>query len=150
MKTLTMIDESIKHLDATNFGLIEYENHNNEYEGFSTTLDNKTSIRSRLAKKTPKKKGYFVAIYKKESNNINKPYSYFYFPDYLLVHIIDNDLRGVFIFTKDILISKGILSSSNHKGKMAFRLYTPWDSDLNATATKTYNWQKDYFFDLSK
>ncbi|MEG0569905.1 MAG: MepB family protein [Erysipelotrichales bacterium] len=149
MKTLTMLDEAIKYLDATNFGLIEYEDHNREYEGFKTTLDNQTTIRSRLAKKTPKKKGYFVAVYKKESNNINKPYSYFYFPDYLLVHVIDGYLKGVFIFTKDILIKKGIVSSSDHKGKMAFRVYTPWDTDLNATAAKTYAWQKDYFIDLT-
>lgn len=32
---------------------------------------------------------------------------------------------------------------------MAFRVYPSWENNLNQTATKTQEWQVQYFIDLS-
>ncbi len=44
---------------------------------------------------------------------------------------------------------KGIISSENKKGKMAFRVYPSWENDLNKTAQLSQKWQLEYFVDLS-
>ncbi|SOB44023.1 conserved hypothetical protein [Weissella viridescens] len=119
---------------------IQYENQNKEYEGVS--FPNK-SIRSRLAKRTPKKKGYFVACYISEQGQKNRPYTLNESLDYLVV-CIDDKKRGAFIFPKEILASKGILTS-DQLGKMAFRVYPPFETDLNKTATATQKWQSSYY-----
>lgn len=45
-------------------------------------------------------------------------------------------------------MKKEILSSENKKGKMAIRVYPPWEKNLNNTALKTQKWQEEYFIDL--
>ena len=46
------------------------DTYNSEYEGFCFQADG-LSFRSRRAKKTPKKQGYFVAFWEKDTNNKN-------------------------------------------------------------------------------
>ncbi|WP_053032503.1 MepB family protein [Staphylococcus haemolyticus] len=60
----------------------------------------------------------------------------------------DDNRRGQFIFPKDILIKKGILKSDDSKGKMALRVYPPWETELNKTAAKTQAWQCAYFNEI--
>ncbi len=84
---------------------------------------NLINFKSRLAKKTPKKQGYFVVIWKKDSLNKNIPFNENDIGDYLVVNILDNNNEGQFVFTVSILIEKGIIQSKKSKGKMAFRVY---------------------------
>ncbi|MFC6346725.1 MepB family protein [Vagococcus carniphilus] len=121
-----------------------YEKQNGEYEGMTFTINNQ-SFRSRLAKKTPTKKGYFVVFWEKDGNNINQPFLFEESPQETLVFVSDNEKRGVFKFPKEILLKKGILKDDKSKGKMGIRVYPEWESDLNQTATKTQQWQLDYF-----
>lgn len=121
---------------------------NQDYESISFNIDG-TNYQSRLAKKTPKKKGYFLACWIKNFNNINIPYREDNFSDYLLVLILDVQNKGYFKFPKSVLIEKGILKSPSTKGKMAFRVYPNWENDLNATALKTQAWQVQYFYKLN-
>ncbi|MEG0328615.1 MAG: MepB family protein [Erysipelothrix sp.] len=130
-----------------NLTLIE-ENQNQEYEGFRFEYERKI-YRSRLAKKTPKKKGYFVAFYEKDNLNVNQAFSDDDPADITLVSIIDGNLKGIFIFPKEALKQHGILKTKSQKGKMAIRVYPSWEKDLNATATRTQKWQIEYFKDLS-
>lgn len=123
---------------------ISYEKQNEEYEGMIFTINNQ-SFRSRLAKKTPTKKGYFVVFWEKDENNINQPFLFEESPQETLVFVSDNEKRGVFKFPKEILLKKGILKDDKSKGKMGIRVYPEWESDLNQTATKTQQWQLDYF-----
>lgn len=123
---------------------ISYEKQNEDYEGMTFTIDNQ-SFRSRLAKKTPTKKGYFVVFWEKDENNINQPFLFDDSPQETLVFVSDNEKRGVFQFPKEILLKKGILKVDKSKGKMGIRVYPEWESDLNQTATKTQQWQLDYF-----
>ncbi|AYU56329.1 MepB protein [Staphylococcus debuckii] len=122
---------------------------NKEYEAFDFRVSNEW-FKCRLAKKTPKKKGYFLALWKKNDLNKNMPLQLEDIKGKVIINIVDENQKGQFIFTKDILEEKGILATEKHKGKMAFRVYPTWETELNNTALKTQKWQQDYFVDLSK
>jgi len=121
---------------------------NIEYESCYFRLANHT-YRSRRAKKTPNKKGYFVVFWVKDENNKNRPYTYEESADKLIITIMDADKKGQFIIPKEVLLKKHIISHNNIKGKMAMRVYPSWEANLNKTAAQTQNWQQDYFIDLS-
>ena len=123
---------------------ISYEKQNEDYEGMTFTINNQ-SFRSRLAKKTPTKKGYFVVYWEKDEDNINQPFLFDDSPQETLVFVSDNEKRGVFKFPKEILLKKGILKGDKSTGKMGIRVYPEWESDLNQTAKKTQQWQLNYF-----
>ncbi|MEK4563534.1 MepB family protein [Alkalihalobacillus sp. FSL R5-0424] len=126
------------------------EDCNKDYEGFSIHIDG-VLFRSRLAKATPKKKGYFVAVWLKDNQGINQAYSEDQTPDKTIISVIDETLhmKGQFVFPKEELIKRGITKTESQKGKMAFRVYPDWVTGLNATAKKTQDWQSLYFIDLS-
>ncbi|HAP4494889.1 TPA: MepB family protein [Enterococcus faecalis] len=127
---------------------IEIEDFNQEYEAFNFEC-NSLTYKNRKAKKTPLKQGYFLAIWKKDQQNKNEPFSVIDSKDYLLVSIIDGKNYGYFKFPKSVLLKQKILTDNNNKGKMAFRVYPSWENNLNQTATKTQEWQVQYFIDLS-
>ena len=107
--------------------------------------DNQAYKRYRLAKKTPKKEGYFTVFWKKDQDNKNIPYTDKDLGDELVIVVIDDRHCGLFIIPKEVAISKKILSTKNCKGKMAMRFYPPWCTKLNKTAQATQKWQLDYF-----
>ncbi|MEN0642039.1 MepB family protein [Alkalicoccobacillus gibsonii] len=131
-------------------GNIVREESNKDYEGFSISID-RIPFRSRLAKITPKKKGYFVALWIKDSQGVNQAYTVDQTSDKTIISVIDYTLhkKGQFVFPKDELIKRGITKTKDQKGKMGFRVYPDWVTDLNATAKKTQVWQCNYFIDLS-
>lgn len=129
------------------FRLIE-EEQNADYEGAILQMSN-CVYRTRLAKLTPKKKGYFVAFWEKDLDGNNQAYSFEETPEKLIVSVIEEKKCGQFIFPKNVLLTYGILKSDKQKGKMAMRVYPSWVSDLNETAKKTQAWQIVYFIDLS-
>lgn len=112
------------------------EKYNQEYAALSC---NSLSFRSRLAKKTPNKKGYFLTIWIKNEDNNNRPFNKEESPEFLLVIIKDENKEGIFMFPKDVLANKGIISDAK-RGKMAFRVYPSWEVGLNTTARKTQEW----------
>ncbi|MEX5648457.1 MepB family protein, partial [Staphylococcus cohnii species complex 1638] len=133
---------------AFSFEALNIENWNQAYEAINFMF-NHVTFKSRLAKKTPKKHGYFVAIWRKNDQGNNVPFNYDEMEDKLVINILDGVKKGQFIFQKEILMRKNILSSEKQKGKMAFRVYPSWEKDLNKTAKLTQKWQLDYFVDLS-
>ncbi|UEX89906.1 MepB family protein [Staphylococcus ratti] len=128
---------------------IKIENWNETYEAFDFVL-NGIAFKSRLAKKTPKKQGYFVAVWQKNKENKNVPFKYNESQDKIIINVIEGAKNGQFVFPKSLLLEKGILSSDHTKGKMAFRVYPCWEKALNATALRTQKWQAPYFIDLSE
>ena len=107
--------------------------------------DDQEYKRCRLAKKTPKKEGYFTVFWKKDQDNKNIPYTDKDLGDELVIVVIDDRHCGIFIIPKEVAISKKILSTKDCKGKMAMRFYPSWCSNLNKTAQATQKWQLDYF-----
>lgn len=132
-------------LDLTN---VELENQNALYFGANLKI-NGFSVRFRKSKITPTKTGQFVVVWEKNSANINQPYSYTTSPDYLIIYSESKDNKGVFVFPKEVLLKNKILSSSNQKGKMGFRVYPSWEKASSPQALKTQNWQCKYFIDLN-
>ncbi|RAI81032.1 hypothetical protein BFS35_005545 [Macrococcoides goetzii] len=129
--------------------IVEKEDWNKEYEGLHISSGNFNFI-SRLAKKTPKKPGYFVAIWKKDENHKNTSFNKNDIGDYLVVNILDNNNEGQFVFPVSVLIEKGIIQSEKSKGKMAFRVYPPWVKDLNKTAMVSQKWQTEHFYKMGE
>ena len=123
------------------------EEWNQQYEAVEIKTRN-GHFKSRLAQKTPNEKGYFFAMWKKDENHTNIPFTEDDLENQLIVNIVDDNRRGQFIFPKDILIKKGILKSDDSKGKMALRVYPPWETELNKTAAKTQAWQCAYFNEI--
>ena len=82
-------------------------------------MKNHIKCKSRLAKKTNKKQGYFITLWTKDSMSVNQPFEYANFPEKLIVNVIDKDKLGQFIFPKDELLKREILSNHFKKGKMA-------------------------------
>ena len=133
-------DDSIQNL------LVEEQNQ--AYEGLTFELNDET-YRSRLAKKTPNKKGYFVVFWEKNRQNNNQPYAFESAPNQLIVLILDEEKQGVFLFPKKVLLEQGILRDETTKGKMAIRVYPTWENELNASARRTQKRQEAYFTDYT-
>ena len=122
------------------------EKWNEDYESILIKPKNDQAYkRCRLAKKTPKKEGYFTVFWKKDQDNKNIPYSDEDLGDELIIVVIDGCQCGLFIIPKELAISKKILSTKDCQGKMAMRFYPPWCTKLNKTAQATQKWQLDYF-----
>lgn len=125
-----------------------FETYNAEYEACCFSIGQK-KIRSRLAKKTPTKKGYFVVFWEKDANNNNQPFSEDDPNDVLLVNIIDGNKQGQFVFPKELLVEQGVLKREKYKGKIAMRVYPSWEKELNTTAERTQKWQLPFFKELT-
>jgi len=125
------------------------EKWNEKYEGILIKIkDEQGYKRCRLAKRTPKKEGYFTVFWKKDKNNKNIPYTNEDLGNELVIVIIDNDKSGLFIISNEEAISRKILSTKDNNGKMSMRFYPPWCTNLNTTALATQNWQLKFFREI--
>lgn len=70
---------------------IQTERQNSVYEGMTFVVGN-TTFRSRLAKKTPKKKGYFTALCE-QPHEKNQAYSLSGYPDKLMITVLDGQAK---------------------------------------------------------
>lgn len=143
-----MINQSIEYLtsEALILGIsdIELEAQNADYEGFCFQADG-VRYRSRLAKKTPKKNGYFVVFWEKNESNTNQAYAYETSPTFIIIIVKDKHQCGYFKFPKEVLLKQGILRNQKKAGKMGIRIYPTWEKELNSSAQKTQKWQAPYF-----
>lgn len=142
MKSLELLKIIFDSLEKLTF-----ETYNQDYDALTFSVKSLT-YRSRLAKKTPIKKGYFVTLWTKGSDNKNRSFNYEESTDFVLILISDDINRGCFSFPKDILKKHGILSTGTSSGKMGFRVYPPWCIDLNDTARTAQYWQEKFFINL--
>ncbi|MET1217916.1 MepB family protein, partial [Enterococcus faecalis] len=102
--------------------LLSEEKQNAEYEGFLCQVnESQQLIRSRLAKKTPKKEGYFAAFWEKNQQNQNEAFDATEAPEMLAIVIADQEKQGLFLLPKECLIQQKILKTNQQKGKMAAR-----------------------------
>lgn len=147
LKSINLIKELFSGTDYEITNIVK-EPQNKEYEGITFKI-NENKYRSRLAKQTPMKDGYFVVFWEKDINQCNQAYAYSESPDKIIISIIDKNLKGQFIFPKSLLLKKGILRTVDSKGKMAIRVYPSWERSLNNAAKKTQAWQAPYFMNMS-
>jgi len=87
-------------------------------------------------------------LWKKDKNNMNIPYTNEDLGTELVIVVIDNDKKGLFIIPNEVAICKKILSTKNSKEKMSMRFYPPWCTNLNTTAQSTQKWQLKFFREI--
>ena len=149
-QALTYVNKMLYEPSGLVLSSIQEEKQNAIY-GAGTFRLSSRSIRFRVAQTTPTKVGQFVTIWEKDENNKNQPYSYEHSPEFLVITTFKNNQHfGQFIFPKDILLEKNILSSKSKKGKMAIRVYPSWDKPKSKQAMKTQEWQLAYFIDIDE
>lgn len=120
----------------------------NDYEACTFDL-NGCHIEFRKAKITPKKMGQFVAFWKREKIGAPIiPYDMADEFDLLIISACNHNNFGMFVFPKNILKEKGVISNKGNGGKRALRLYAPWDNPDSPQAKKTKAWQNPYFIEI--
>lgn len=127
---------------------VEEDREAKEYSGCSFTLDH-MHVKFRTAKITPTKTGQFVTLWKRNEKGITTPFDYSDKFDFYLIAARKEQNFGVFIFPKEILMQKGILSDEKKTGKRGIRVYPTWDTVESKQAVATQKWQTQYFLELS-
>lgn len=127
--------------------LIE-EDESKEYFGYNFEVD-KLNFKFRKAKITPKKVGLFVTLWKRNSKNETEPFKASDNFDFYIVATEENENYGLFLFPKNELVARQILSTTLKEGKRGFRVYPNWSKTENKQAEKTQLWQTRYFVDFS-
>jgi len=123
------------------------ETESQEYGACTFEMNNKT-IKFRVAKITPTKIGQFVTFWKRIGSGPIMPYDLNDVFDLLVVSVRNAQHFGQFVFPKDVLQQKGLVSKDEKDGKRAMRVYPPWDIADNSQAKKTQAWQLLYFFEI--
>lgn len=120
-----------------------------EYFGYSFQTE-KMNFKFRKAKITPKKVGQFVTLWKRNSLNITEPFNETDEFDFYIIVTEDIEKYGAFVFPKNELIKRNILSTKLKEGKRGFRIYPSWTKTENKQAEKTQSWQAEFFIDFTK
>ncbi len=128
---------------------IEDEAESKEYFAHRFKLNGNNTI-FRTAKITPTKTGQFVTIWKRNKEGFTEPFAYEDDFIFLMIVVRQNENFGIFIFQKNVLLKKSVISKQNNGGKRGMRVYPPWNNALNNQAQKTQQWQSEYFINLSK
>ncbi|MGE5106589.1 MAG: MepB family protein [Sphingobacteriales bacterium] len=124
------------------------EDESQEY-GASTFRLNRMKVKFRISKITPTKTGQFVTIWKRNQEGITQPLDLTDEIDFVVISSRNGDNFGQFIFSKSLLLDKGIMTA-NKEGKRGIRVYPPWDTASNKQAEKTQSWQIKYFLTIHK
>jgi hypothetical protein len=121
-----------------------------EYGACRFALNN-AEVVFRVAKITPTKIGQFVTVWKpappdwKITQHSIIPLSISDGVDFVVISVADTNHRGQFIFNREVLTQKGIISTQGKLGKLSFRVYPPWVKAISPQAIKTQQWQNQHF-----
>lgn len=118
------------------------------YCGYNFQI-NQWQCKFRKAKTTPKKVGQFVTLWRRNEDGVTEPFNENDNDDFYIIFTEERDKRGIFLFSKTVLIQKQILSTSTKEGKRGFRVYPIWSQPENLQAKNTQSWQSKYFVELS-
>lgn len=125
------------------------ESESKEYHACRFEL-NGFKVICRNAKVTPKKVGQFVTFWKRTNNGPIEPLHETDLFDFYVVNVQVENQFGQFVFPKEVLIKKGIVSTDKKEGKRAFRVYPSWDNTTSKQAEQSQRWQLNYFYELNK
>lgn len=119
-----------------------------EYFGYSFEVK-ELKFRFRKAKITPKKTGQFVTLWKRNSSNETEPFHESDAVDFYIIATEEKENSGFFLFPKNELIKRQILTTSSKEGKRGFRVYPTWTETQSNQAAKSQIWQVVYFSDVT-
>ncbi|MFE1171541.1 MepB family protein [Streptomyces sp. NPDC058773] len=118
-----------------------------EYAAHEFTLDG-FSVRYRVAKTTPTKVGQFVTVWKRSPGGPIQPFDSGDPVDLFVISSRVGQHFGHFVFPREVLCERGIVSRNGSGGKRAFRIYPPWVETTNRQARTAQTWQVDYFLPI--
>jgi hypothetical protein len=119
-----------------------------EYGACRLELDG-SPIVFRVAKTTPTKLGQFVTVWKRPTPASEiAPFDSSDQVAFVVVAVSDASRRGQFVFSRRVLVEKGILSRAGKGGKRAIRVYPPWVTPAASAALATQKWQLESFLSL--
>lgn len=118
-----------------------------EYGACAFTLDG-LSVRFRTAKTTPTKVGQFVTVWRRSASGPIRPFDTEDAVDLFVISTREGERFGQFVFPRDVLCERDIVSTNGAGGKRAFRVYPPWVTTTNRQARSTQAWQVRHFLQL--
>lgn len=105
----------------------------------------------RVAKTTPTKIGQFVTLWKRPTPTSEiAPLDSGDGVAFVVVSVADETRHGQFVFDREILAAKGVMSIDGEGGKRAIRVYPPWSRPVAKQAVRTQQWQLKYFLALDQ
>jgi len=119
-----------------------------EYFGVNFQVD-QLNFKFRNAKITPKKVGLFLTLWRRNSENRTEPFKKSDNFDFYIVAVEENENHGFFLFPKNELAKRQILTTNLKEGKRGFRVYPNWIKTESRQAVNTQIWQSVYFVDLA-
>ncbi|MGW2255652.1 MepB family protein [Kitasatospora sp. NPDC001660] len=120
-----------------------------EYAACGFTIDGR-SVRFRVAKTTPAKVGQFVTVWQRSEEGPIRPFDAADGVDLFVVSSRDENGFGQFVFPREVLCGRDIVSRNGSGGKRGFRVYPPWVATTNRQARSTQAWQMNYFFHIGQ
>ncbi|MEU8680585.1 MepB family protein [Streptomyces sp. NPDC048611] len=118
-----------------------------EYAAHEFTLDG-SAVRYRVAKTTPTKAGQFVTVWKRSPGGPIQPFDSGDPVDLFVVSSRADQNFGHFVFPREVLCERGIVSRNGSGGKRAFRVYPPWVETTNRQARTAQAWQVNHFLPI--
>jgi len=118
-----------------------------EYGAHELTVDG-LAVRFRAAKTTPTKVGQFVTVWQRSVQGPIRPFDADDPLDLIVVSCRDGHHFGQFVFPRDVLCERGVLSRGGVGGKRAFRVYPPWVTTTARQARSTQAWQVNHFLPI--
>ncbi|GHE12800.1 MepB family protein [Streptomyces alanosinicus] len=120
-----------------------------EYAAHQFTLKG-LSVRFRVARTTPTKAGQFVTVWQRSAEGPIRPFDVDDGVDLFVVSSREGDRFGHFVFPRDLLRERDIVSRNGSGGKRAFRVYPPWVTTTSRQARNTQAWQVKYFLPIGE
>ncbi|WP_280702858.1 MepB family protein [Kitasatospora sp. GP82] len=120
-----------------------------EYAAHEFTV-NGLSVKFRAARTTPTKAGQFVTVWKRSDGGPIQPFDAEDPVDLFVISSRDGRHFGQFVFPRDVLCERDIVSTNGSGGKRAFRVYPPWVATTSRQARSTQTWQLDYFLHVAE
>ncbi|MFF3018904.1 MepB family protein [Streptomyces sp. NPDC057939] len=120
-----------------------------EYAAHGFTLDG-LAVGFRAARTTPAKVGQFVTVWKRSAEGPIRPFDTADGIDLVVISSRDGARSGQFVFPREVLCERGVMSRDGTGGKRGFRVYPPWVTTSNRQAAGTQNWQVDHFLHLGR
>ncbi|MFB8142042.1 MepB family protein [Streptomyces parvus] len=113
------------------------------------TLDGQ-SIAFRVARTTPAKVGQFVTVWQRSVEGPIRPFDADDGVDLFVISARDDGRLGQFVFPRDALCERGIVSRNGVGGKRGFRVYPPGAVTTGRQARGTQAWQVEFFLDVGE
>ncbi|MFE0191917.1 MepB family protein [Streptomyces sp. NPDC058989] len=115
-----------------------------EYGAHAFTVDGR-AVRFRVGKTTPTKVGQFVTVWKRCDGGPIQPFDAADAVDLFVISTREQAHFGQFVFPREVLAERDVVSRDGTGGKRGFRIYPPWVTTTSRQARNTQKWQTAHF-----